>query len=47
VETAPAAEPQISETLPAGNYCVRIADLGNLTGNNDFSITVVVPLRAQ
>ena len=45
VNTAPSAEPQISETLPAGSYCVRVADPGNLTRNNDFSITIVIPLR--
>jgi hypothetical protein len=38
------AEAQIRETLAIGSYCVRIADAGNLNANNDFVITVVVPL---
>jgi hypothetical protein len=33
----------ISTTLPAGNYCVQIADVGNLTGLASFVITFVRP----
>ena len=44
VNAKAAADPHITETLGIGNYCVRIADLGNLNSNNDFVISVVVPL---
>ena len=44
VNAKAAAEPQITETLTVGSYCVRIADLGTLNSNNDFVISVIVPL---
>jgi hypothetical protein len=46
VQTAPTEDeeaPQISRTLAAGTYCVRVADLGNLTRINTFGVVVVMP----
>ena len=35
--------PQITATLPAGTYCVKIWDIGNLTSIADFSIAITFP----
>lgn len=43
VATSAASSPQISTTLAIGTYCVRIADIGNLTMMVDFSVTIVTP----
>jgi hypothetical protein len=33
----------LSATVPAGNYCVVIADIGNLTAPANYTITVIHP----
>ena len=38
-----AVNPIISTTLTSGNYCVQIADVGNLTGLASFLITFTRP----
>ncbi len=35
--------PQLTRTLAVGTYCVRIADIGNLTQLVDFSIRIERP----
>jgi hypothetical protein len=42
--TTPGTDPQISQALTPGAYCVKIWDLGNLTVASDFSINIVVPI---
>lgn len=41
---ASAIAPQLTRTLAVGTYCVRIADIGNLTQLVDFSIRIERPL---
>ena len=46
-ETAASATsdtPQITATLNAGTYCVKISDIGNLTTIVDFVIVIVSPI---
>ena len=44
IQTAPnETDPQILRSLSAGEYCVRITDIGNLTKIADFSIIIVIP----
>ncbi len=44
VETAPGATAQISVPgVQPGAYCVRVADIGNLTADWTFSIGIIVP----
>src|SRR5262245_55578950 len=43
VVTAAATRPQLNVTADAGNYCVRVSDAGNLTGNVSFSVSVLHP----
>jgi len=38
-----ASAPQISTTLAAGTYCVKLYDIGNLTSITDFVITITMP----
>jgi hypothetical protein len=40
VETASATTPQITTDLAPGTYCVRVADIGNLTRDWTFIITI-------
>jgi len=35
--------PQITTTLAVGSYCVRVADIGNLTTIYDFSVLITSP----
>lgn len=35
--------PQITATLAVGTYCVRVADIGNLTTIYDFSVLITSP----
>ena len=35
--------PQISEKVDAGSYCVGLTDVGNLTNQTTFSLTIVHP----
>ena len=43
LDTAPQATgPQITVDVTAGDYCVRLADLGNVTQISTFSILVVI-----
>jgi hypothetical protein len=47
VDTAANADtvaPQLTRTVAVGTYCVRIADIGNLTQLVDFTIQIVKPL---
>jgi len=41
--SAAVAAPQITATLPVGNYCVKISDIGNLKTIVDFSVLVTMP----
>lgn len=44
IETAPnstATSPQISTTLAAGTYCVKVSDIGNLTTIVDFIAVIL------
>jgi hypothetical protein len=43
IRTTPGATPQIAAAVDAGQYCVTIFDLGNLTETIDFSLTLVFP----
>jgi hypothetical protein len=46
IETASSpTDPQISRDVTPGAYCVRVADIGNLSTNRNwsFSISVVIP----
>jgi hypothetical protein len=43
VETTGGADPQITVSVTAGTYCTRIYDVGNLTTNTTFVITIVRP----
>jgi hypothetical protein len=43
VETTGGTDPQIQADVTAGTYCVRIYDIGNLTANSTFVITIVRP----
>jgi hypothetical protein len=43
VETAPGTEPQISTSLPVGNYCAKVSELGSLTRTQDLSVSIVTP----
>jgi hypothetical protein len=37
------ADPQLTLTADGGTYCVRVYDVGNLTGDVTFSISVLHP----
>lgn len=41
--TAPALKAQLSVATNVSTYCVKIADIGNLTGAVDYTIRVVHP----
>lgn len=41
---ATAIAPQLTRTVAVGTYCVRIADIGNLTQLVDFTIRIEKPL---
>jgi hypothetical protein len=41
--TAPALKAQLSVATSVSTYCVKIADIGNLTGAVDYTIRVVHP----
>ena len=41
---ASAVAPQLTRTVGVGTYCVRIADIGNLTQLVDFTIRIEKPL---
>jgi hypothetical protein len=43
IQTVVGTEPQISQPVLAGDYCVQIADPGNLTATSNFLITIVIP----
>jgi hypothetical protein len=43
VTTAPGSGPQISTPVDAGNYCVKIFNLGAFAGPVSFSINTVHP----
>ena len=43
VDTATSStDPQITTNVSAGNYCVRIADIGQVTQIATFSITIII-----
>jgi hypothetical protein len=41
--TLPGSVPQFTTAVDAGDYCVTIYDVGNLTGQVRFSVTLVHP----
>ena len=41
--TGPGATAQVTSSVPAGVYCVRITDLGNLTAPATFAINIIRP----
>jgi hypothetical protein len=43
VDAAPATDPLITEAVDPGLFCVKVWDLGNITGSVSFSITLVYP----
>jgi hypothetical protein len=43
VRAVPSASPQISLRVDAGDYCVRLFDVGNLTGHQAFSVKIEHP----
>ena len=43
VLTAGSSDAQLTATVEAGSYCARIYDVGNLTGEVSFSITIMHP----
>lgn len=43
VTTTPGANPQLTASVDAGAYCVRIYDVGTLTDSVGFAITIVRP----
>ena len=43
VVTGASGSPQLSVAADGGAYCVRIFDVGNLTGDVSFSLTVLHP----
>ena len=44
VANSSAVAPQLTRTVSAGTYCVRIADIGKLTQLVDFTIRIEKPL---
>ena len=40
---AAGATPQLTTSVPAGVYCVRISDLGNLTAPATFAVNIIRP----
>lgn len=40
---ATASSPQITTSLAVGTYCVKVADIGNLTQTVDFSVYITQP----
>jgi hypothetical protein len=43
VTTAASPAPQLAAAVDAGTYCVRVYDVGNLTGDVSFSLSVLHP----
>ncbi len=43
VTTTAGASPQISATVDAGQYCVAVFDVGALTDDINFDLTIVFP----
>ena len=43
VQTAASASPQLTVSVDAGTYCVRLHDTGTLTAPISFSVTIVRP----
>lgn len=43
VNTPASSTPQVTTTAEAGAYCVRVFDVGNLTGDVSFSIAITHP----
>jgi len=37
-------DPQITQPVTIGRYCVQISDIGNVTRINDFGIVVIIPV---
>lgn len=44
VANAAAVTPQLTRTVSTGTYCVRIADIGNLTQLVEFTVRIEKPL---
>ena len=48
IDTAPQATgPQITVEVPAGDYCVRVGDIGNVAQISVFSISVAITTSAS
>jgi hypothetical protein len=43
VETTAGSSPQVTAAADAGNYCVKIFDIGQVEGSASFSITLTHP----
>ena len=43
IQTGAAASPQITATVDAGSYCLRLYDTGRMTSQVAFSVTIVRP----
>jgi hypothetical protein len=43
VNTASGTAAQLSATVDSGTYCVKVYDVGTLTGDVSFSLTIVHP----
>jgi len=43
VQTKAGSVPQLSEKVDAGSYCVGLSDVGNLTNQTTFSMTIAHP----
>lgn len=41
--TTAGSDPQVTATADSGTYCVRVYDVGNLTGDVTFSISILHP----
>lgn len=41
--TGPGADAQVTDTYDPGIYCVRVYDVGNLTGSATFDVTIAHP----
>lgn len=45
ITTGPGNSAQLSVAIPAGTYCARIADVGNLTATASFAINISHPAQ--
>ena len=43
--TGPGSTRQVSVAIPAGTYCARVQDVGNLTSTATFSVNISHPAQ--